>query len=267
MKDKLEEIGISSLSISEFNLRKRFPERNIEFLKKSIKNVGIQVPLVVRPKNGQYEIVMGQRRYLAIKELISEGVNIVKIPAIIREMSDEQANDLSLLDDCLHEMADTRDKGEATKRALLFKGTMEEVEKVVGLDKALLEVFIGTLSLNKSPSEADQKEALAKKPSPKVEHKVLTEEPKVPLTLEEAAAIEERKLELPTADEKKLREEVQKKFENTIELPWKIRLEREVVEALYIYGNEQKNIFMRDAIDLFISDQLKKALKEKHYLV
>lgn len=66
---------------------------NIPELMASIKNKGILEPIIVRPKEGRYEIIAGERRYIASKKL-----NMKEIPCIEREADDNEAMELALIE-------------------------------------------------------------------------------------------------------------------------------------------------------------------------
>lgn len=75
-----DRIPLDIIDISECNIRKTGKTRDIDQLKESIEEKGLLVPVtLIGPKqDGRYELIMGQRRFLAIKEL-----GWPKIPAII----------------------------------------------------------------------------------------------------------------------------------------------------------------------------------------
>jgi ParB family transcriptional regulator, chromosome partitioning protein len=68
-------------------------------LVESIKQHGILQPLLVRPlPSGKYELVAGERRYRAAKTL-----NLKEVPAVIKELNNEQAHELALLENLQRE--------------------------------------------------------------------------------------------------------------------------------------------------------------------
>jgi ParB/RepB/Spo0J family partition protein len=62
-------IPLGLLEIGDKNIRKRHVTADIEGLAHSMKTFGLQQPIVVQKRNGKYEIVVGQRRYYAAKQL------------------------------------------------------------------------------------------------------------------------------------------------------------------------------------------------------
>ena len=87
-------VGISLFDRSEYNPRTNFNEEELQELSKSIKEKGVIQPIVVRQKNncdGRYEVVCGERRYRAA--LLAQ---LDMIPACIRNLSDEEAEELAI---------------------------------------------------------------------------------------------------------------------------------------------------------------------------
>ena len=66
---------------------------NINELKASIKDKGVLEPILVRPKNGRYEIIAGERRYMA-----SKGIGLHDIPCIEMDVEDNEAMEISLIE-------------------------------------------------------------------------------------------------------------------------------------------------------------------------
>ena len=72
------EIPTDSIFVSGANVRTREVEQNLVELRESIGRIGLLQPLVVMAKDDKYELIVGQRRYLAVKELGWE-----KVPALV----------------------------------------------------------------------------------------------------------------------------------------------------------------------------------------
>ncbi len=79
--------------------RRFFDTEKSEQLVQSVKQHGILEPLLVRPlPNNQYELVAGERRYRAARE-----VGLTEVPAVIKELSDEEAYAISLVENLQRE--------------------------------------------------------------------------------------------------------------------------------------------------------------------
>lgn len=108
MVDEIKMIEMDKLRVSPLNVRKKLGD--ITELKNSIKSVGLLQPIVVRPIDEGYEVIIGQRRYFACKELGYE-----KIPAIIKILNDKEALELSLIENIQIKSLDPIDRGEGVK--------------------------------------------------------------------------------------------------------------------------------------------------------
>ena len=87
-------VSVANIQPSNYNPRKRFDETGLDELSESIKQQGVLQPITVRPiaDTDRYEIVFGERRYRAT---VIAGLE--KIPAIISELSDEEAHTVETL--------------------------------------------------------------------------------------------------------------------------------------------------------------------------
>jgi ParB family transcriptional regulator, chromosome partitioning protein len=95
--DKLEtapelapnEIDIDLIESNPQQPRRRFSEDELEGLAQSIRVNGIIQPIILRRQNGRYQIVAGERRWRA-----AQRVGLRKVPAVIKEVSDEKLLEL-----------------------------------------------------------------------------------------------------------------------------------------------------------------------------
>jgi ParB family transcriptional regulator, chromosome partitioning protein len=87
----LKEVEYKELVENNYNPRKRFDDAEMVQLTESIRKVGLLEPLVVRKKNGKYEVVCGVRRYKALGNLN----NGKKVPVNIVDVDDHHALILS----------------------------------------------------------------------------------------------------------------------------------------------------------------------------
>lgn len=93
MGNNIQYINIQDIILSNY-YNENSNDNNINNLKESIKIRGITEPLLVRPKNGKYEIVLGNKRY---KAALSLGLN--SVPVIIKNIDDEVVKQYMFLSD------------------------------------------------------------------------------------------------------------------------------------------------------------------------
>lgn len=96
--------------------RKQFDQGALEELAESIKQYGILEPIVLKPRDGQFMIVAGERRFLAPKL-----AGLSEIPARIIEASDELVEELALLENVQRQDLNAIEEAKAY-RALLDRG-------------------------------------------------------------------------------------------------------------------------------------------------
>jgi ParB family chromosome partitioning protein len=92
-------VNISSIQLPAQQPRRYFDPEKLQQLAESIKTHGILEPLLVRPQEDKYyELVAGERRYRAAKE-----IGLSEIPVVVREMTDVQAIELGLIENLQRE--------------------------------------------------------------------------------------------------------------------------------------------------------------------
>lgn len=92
-------LSVESITLPESQPRRYFDADKLRQLKESIQQHGILEPVLVRPvQGGKYELVAGERRLRAAQE-----VGLRSVPVTIREMSDEEALKLALVENLQRE--------------------------------------------------------------------------------------------------------------------------------------------------------------------
>ena len=124
--------------------RKKFDEIELQELSKSILEHGIIQPLIVREKEGKYEIVAGERRYRAARL-----ANINEIPIIIKTFSEQQTLEVALVENIQRE--DLNPMELASAYSLLmdrFDLSQEQVADKVGKSRPSVANIMRLLKLN-----------------------------------------------------------------------------------------------------------------------
>jgi len=110
MPDTIKEIELRNISPSKLNPRLGVNIEHLNELATSIQEVGLLEPIIVRPSNGAFEVVVGERRYRA-----SQQAGLEKIPAIIREYTDDEVVQLNLIENIQREELSAIEKGKVCK--------------------------------------------------------------------------------------------------------------------------------------------------------
>ena len=95
-KVETNKISIQDLTRNKFQPRKHFAKESLEELTDSIKKQGVIQPIVVRPNKeleGKYEIIAGERRWLA-----SQNAGLHEIPAVILHVDDIKLLELAIIE-------------------------------------------------------------------------------------------------------------------------------------------------------------------------
>ncbi len=109
--EQILSIPLASIQLSKTNPRKVIDPKALADLAADIKHRGVQEPVVVRPLPGssqKFELVFGERRYLA-----SEKAEKETVPSIIRQLSDEEAFELQVIENLQRENLHPLDEAEA----------------------------------------------------------------------------------------------------------------------------------------------------------
>lgn len=142
----LQEIPVAEIRTSDFQPRSHFSDDAIEELADSIRAGGVLQPIIVRPAGSGYELVAGERRLRAAR--LAE---MNRIPALVRILSDEQALELSLVENIQREDLNPIEQARAFDRlATEFALTQEEIAARTGKDRTTVANLIRLLRL---PSE------------------------------------------------------------------------------------------------------------------
>lgn len=114
-------VRISEVEPNREQPRKHFDEEKLAELSESIKTYGILQPILVQRKKDYYEIIAGERRWRAALK-----AGLKEIPVIIREYSDREILELSLIENIQREDLNPIEEAEAYKRLMDEFGMSQE---------------------------------------------------------------------------------------------------------------------------------------------
>lgn len=143
-KERLKDLPVDLLQRGKYQPRTHMDEGALADLAESIKAQGIVQPIVVREiGDGRYEIIAGERRWRA-----SQLAGLDKVPAVIRNIPDEAAIAVALIENIQRENLNPIEEAQALKRlADEFGLTHEEVSASVGRSRAGVTNLLRLLSL------------------------------------------------------------------------------------------------------------------------
>lgn len=130
--------------------RKHFEQSALEELAESIRENGVIQPLIVRRKNGVFEIVAGERRWRAAKI-----AKLEKLPVVIRTATDQDVAELTLIENIQREDLNPIEEAEAyEKLAERFGLTHDEIAKKTGKNRSVVTNQLRLLRLSQKTKEA-----------------------------------------------------------------------------------------------------------------
>ncbi len=144
-EDRLERLPLSQLTRGKYQPRRDIQPEALEELADSIRAQGVMQPIVVRPAGeDRYEIIAGERRWRA-----AQLAELDVIPAVIREVSDEVALALALIENIQREDLNPVEEAMALKRLLEeFELTQQQVADAVGKSRAQVANLLRLLALD-----------------------------------------------------------------------------------------------------------------------
>lgn len=150
--EEKETSGVMMLKISDVEpnreqARKRFDETALSELADSISTHGVLQPITVRKKaNGYYEIIAGERRWRA-----SKMAGLSEIPALVKEVDDSTAAELSLIENLQREDLNAAEEARGYRDLMQKFGlTQEEAAEKVGKSRTAVANILRILKLPKS---------------------------------------------------------------------------------------------------------------------
>lgn len=153
----VQEVKINDIEPNSGQPRKTFNQEKLEELAESIKAHGIIQPLVVRKRNGKFEIVAGERRWRAARI-----AGLSKVPIVVKEVTDKELMEVALVENLQRE--DLNPIEEAYGYETLLKGyalTQEEVSKAVGKSRSAIANTLRLLTLDEKVKKLVEKGELS----------------------------------------------------------------------------------------------------------
>jgi len=147
--DALQQLSLDVISPNPYQARTVWNEEDLAELTESIRANGIIQPIVVRPFQGRYQLIAGERRYRAARL-----ASLPTIPALVREVTDEQLFEWSLVENIHRRDLNAIERAKAYQRYLAaFSLTQAEASERLGEDRSVIANHLRLLDL---PEELKQ---------------------------------------------------------------------------------------------------------------
>ena len=137
--------SISDLTRNKYQPRKKFDETSLNELSESIKSRGIIQPIIVRDSNGnsKYEIIAGERRWLAAQK-----AGLHEVPIVVIEADDKKALEFGIVENVQRHDLNAIEEAEGYKKLIdEFSYDQEQVAKFIGKSRSHITNSLRLLSL------------------------------------------------------------------------------------------------------------------------
>ena len=137
--------SISDLKRNRFQPRKKFDEKSLNELTESIKSRGIIQPIIVRDSDGdsKYEIIAGERRWLAAQK-----AGLHEVPIVVIVADDKKALEFGIVENVQRHDLNAIEEAEGYKRLIdEFSYDQEQVAKFIGKSRSHITNSLRLLSL------------------------------------------------------------------------------------------------------------------------
>lgn len=158
-REDVQSLPVDEIRSNRFQPRVEFDEEQLQELAESIREHGVLHPVVVRPVEEGYELVVGERRLRACKLLGWESV-----PAIVREMSDSEAAEIALIENVQREGLSFFEEAEGYRRLIEEFGlTQDELAQRLGRSQSAIANKLRLLRLPPAVREVISREMLTER--------------------------------------------------------------------------------------------------------
>lgn len=148
--DEVKAIPVNEIVPSPYQPRTIFDDERIDELCQTIKTHGVIQPIVVRVRNGKFEIIAGERRYRAVLKL-----GLPTIPGIVREINDSQAASIALIENLQREGLTAIEEAAAYQKLMeLHDLTQESLAQRIGKGQSTIANKIRLLQLSEPVKQA-----------------------------------------------------------------------------------------------------------------
>ena len=151
-----DEISIELIDRNPYQPRREFDQRAIDELAESIRKHGILQPLLVRAHGEGYQLVAGERRWRAVKQ-----VGLESVPCRVVELEDKQVCEAAIEENVKREDLNVIEKARAFRDYLeRFGGTVEELARQLSMNRSTISNMMRLLELPEIVQDAVLKDRI-----------------------------------------------------------------------------------------------------------
>ena len=146
-KIETNKVSIKDLSRNKFQPRKQFNKESLQELTNSIKEQGVIQPIVVRPNkniNGKYEIITGERRWLA-----AQNAGLHEVPVVILNVDDVKSLEFAIVENVQRQDLNPIEEARGYQRLVDdFNYNQEKLSKFIGKSRSYIANSLRLLTLS-----------------------------------------------------------------------------------------------------------------------
>ena len=147
-KPETNKIAIKDLESNRFQPRKKFDKENLLDLTNSIKEQGVIQPIIVRPSksgSGKYEIIAGERRWLA-----AQNAGLHEVPVVILDVDDVKSLEFAIVENVQMQDLNSIEEARGYQRLIDdFNYNQDKLSKFIGKSRSYIANSLRLLSLSK----------------------------------------------------------------------------------------------------------------------
>ncbi|MEM7811150.1 MAG: ParB/RepB/Spo0J family partition protein [Planctomycetota bacterium] len=148
--DQTDAIHVELIEKNPFQPRKAFGEEELDELAHSITTHGVLQPLLVRPHDGSYQLIAGERRLMAAKR-----AGLETVPCRVLEVEDRLVAEVAIEENLKRKDLDVLEKAQAFRDYIdRFDSSIDELAKNLGLKRPTVSNYLRLLDLGEPAKKA-----------------------------------------------------------------------------------------------------------------
>jgi ParB family chromosome partitioning protein len=164
------DLSLKKIQPNKLNPRLRFSKSGLDDLAASIRQYGILEPIIVRPVNAHYEVVVGERRYRAAQQ-----AGLDQVPVIVRQYSDDEVMEINLVENVQREDLSAVEKAKLCQELRQrfpekFTG-WDSIGKRIGVETDTIRAWVRTLHLPEEIQDRIAARELKRVPEGKIDYR------------------------------------------------------------------------------------------------
>jgi ParB family chromosome partitioning protein len=164
------DLELKKIQPNKLNPRLRFSKSGLDDLAASIRQYGILEPIIVRPVNAHYEVVVGERRYRAAQQ-----AGLDEVPVVVREYSDDEVMEINLVENVQREDLSAVEKAklcqELRRRYPDKYVGWDTIASRIGVEVDTVRAWVRTLNLPEEIQERIAPRELKRVPEGKIDYR------------------------------------------------------------------------------------------------